>query len=245
MTILKKVLFTLLLSLVLLAGCSFSNQDKENDHSKSKTTSQDNKDNDKEKGNQQSSAKSSNKDAQSDHPSTQQSNDDNSSNKQDSVSQDTKQIDVQNITDRATLETVIYSNNYTEIEKIAAYNSAVANGVIPQGNVMEGPASAAYESSLRVERGQEKSIYDQSNQTSEIDDIDDPNAEINAATNEDQYVDALRKKYNGGLSSGELQTKHAIEEGYYDGDDADEVYETIQQREQDIANGKYDKYKRN
>ncbi|MHB7916771.1 hypothetical protein ACYCJX_03735 [Staphylococcus borealis] len=236
----KKVLFTLLLSLVLLAGCSFSNQDKENDHSKSKTTSQDNKDNDKEKDNQQSSAKSSNKDAQSDHPSTQQSNDDNSSNKQ-----DTKQIDVQNITDRATLETVIYSNNYTEIEKIAAYNSAVANGVIPQGNVMEGPASAAYESSLRVERGQEKSIYDQSNQTSETDDIDDPNAEINAATNEDEYVDALRKKYNGGLSSGELQTKHAIEEGYYDGDDADEVYETIQQREQDIANGKYDKYKRN
>lgn len=110
---------------------------------------------------------------------------------------------------------------------------------------MEGPASAAYESSLRVERGQEKSIYDQSNQTSETDDIDDPNAEINAATNEDEYVDALRKKYNGGLSSGELQTKHAIEEGYYDGDDADEVYETIQQREQDIANGKYDKYKRN
>ncbi|WP_312883888.1 MULTISPECIES: hypothetical protein [Staphylococcus] len=161
------------------------------------------------------------------------------------MSQDTKQIDVQNITDRATLETVIYSNNYTEIEKIAAYNSAVANGVIPQGNVMEGPASAAYESSLRVERGQEKSIYDQSNQTSETDDIDDPNAEINAATNEDEYVDALRKKYNGGLSSGELQTKHAIEEGYYDGDDADEVYETIQQREQDIANGKYDKYKRN
>ena len=49
--------------------------------------------------------------------------------------------------------------------------------------------------------------------------IDDPNAEINSATNEDEYVDALRKKYNGGLSSGEIQTKHAIEQGYYEGDD--------------------------
>ena len=32
---------------------------------------------------------------------------------------------------------------------------------------MEGPASEAYASSLRVESGQEKSVYDQSNQSSE------------------------------------------------------------------------------
>ena len=69
--------------------------------------------------------------------------------------QNAKQIDIHNITDRATLEAVINSNNYSEIDKIAAYNSAVANGVIPQGNVMEGPASEAYASSLRVESGQE------------------------------------------------------------------------------------------
>ena len=68
--------------------------------------------------------------------------------------QNAKQIDIHNITDRATLEAVINSNNYSEIDKIA-YNSAVANGVIPQGNVMEGPASEAYASSLRVESGQE------------------------------------------------------------------------------------------
>ena len=61
-----------------------------------------------------------------------------------------------------------------------------------KGNVMEGPASEAYASSLRVESGQEKSVYDQSNQSSEEENIDDPNAEINA-TNEDEYVDALRK----------------------------------------------------
>ena len=108
-------------------------------------------------------------------------------------SQNAKQIDIHNITDRATLEAVINSNNYSEIDKIAAYNSAVANGVIPQGNVMEGPASEAYASSLRVESGQEKPVYDQSNQSSEEENIDDPNAEINAATNEDEYVDALRK----------------------------------------------------
>ena len=45
---------------------------------------------------------------------------------------------------------------------------------------MEGPASEAYASSLRVESGQEKSVYDQSNQSSEEENIDDPNAEINA-----------------------------------------------------------------
>ena len=95
-----------------------------------------------------------------------------------SSSQNAKQIDIHNITDRATLEAVI-NNNYSEIDKIA-YNSAVANGVIPQGNVMEGPASEAYASSLRVESGQEKSVYDQSNQSSEEENIDDPNAEINA-----------------------------------------------------------------
>lgn len=70
-----------------------------------------------------------------------QSNEDSSSNEQqytsNSNSQNAKQIDIHNITDRATLEAVINSNNYSEIDKIAAYNSAVANGVIPQGNVME------------------------------------------------------------------------------------------------------------
>ena len=38
---------------------------------------------------------------------------------------------------------------------------------------MEGPASEAYASSLRVESGQEKPVYDQSNQSSEEENIDD------------------------------------------------------------------------
>ena len=55
--------------------------------------------------------------------------------------------------------------------------------------------------------------------------------------------EALREKYNGGLSSGEIQTKHAIEQGYYDGDNADEVIAEIEKSEQEIADGKYDQYK--
>ena len=55
--------------------------------------------------------------------------------------------------------------------------------------------------------------------------------------------EALREKYNGGLSSGEIQTKDAIEQGYYDGDNADEVMAEIEKSEQEIADGKYDQYK--
>ena len=55
--------------------------------------------------------------------------------------------------------------------------------------------------------------------------------------------EALREKYDGGLSSGEIQTKHAIEQGYYDGDNADEVMSEIEKSEQEIADGKYDQYK--
>ncbi|AKS69485.1 hypothetical protein RN70_08255 [Staphylococcus schleiferi] len=81
--------------------------------------------------------------------------------KKGAVQEDTSQtqLDTHNVRDRATLEQIL-NGDYTEQQKIEAYNSAVANGVIPQGNVMEGPALAAYESSLRIERGEEKSVYE-------------------------------------------------------------------------------------
>lgn len=165
---------------------------------------------------------------------------------EDVSSHNNNQIDFSNIKDKSTLESIIYGN-YSEEQKIQAYNSAVANGIIPQGNVMEDPASVAYQSSLRVENGQEKSIYDRPNESDvSVNDENassDPNAEINAAETEDEYYDALRKKYNGGLSSGEIQTKHAIEQGYYEGDDAEEVYQNIKEQEADIVAGKWDKYK--
>ncbi|WP_208001605.1 hypothetical protein [Macrococcoides canis] len=69
-------------------------------------------------------------------------------------------FNVNNVTSRQQLESIIYNNSISEMDKATAYNSAVDNGVIPQGNVMEGPAIAAYESSLRVESGAEKSVYE-------------------------------------------------------------------------------------
>lgn len=71
---------------------------------------------------------------------------------------------INNVTSRSQLENILYNNSISEIDKIAAYNSAVRNGVIPQGNVMEGPALAAYQSSLRVESGAEKSVYEKNTQ---------------------------------------------------------------------------------
>ncbi|MCH4986273.1 hypothetical protein AB4G91_08320 [Macrococcoides goetzii] len=59
--------------------------------------------------------------------------------------------DVNNITNRNTLSQIIYSNDYTYDEKMAAYQSGVANGVIPQGTNTSSPA-AAFESALQVER---------------------------------------------------------------------------------------------
>ena len=76
----------------------------------------------KKKNDQHSDSKSSKNDTESDDESTDQSNEDSSSNEQQSLltrSQNAKQIDIHNITDRATLEAVINSNNYSEIDKIA------------------------------------------------------------------------------------------------------------------------------
>ena len=252
----KKVLFTLFLSFLVLTGCSQVEDTKDNGNddkkSNSKTTSSSDSKEQKSSNKKENSKKENSKKDEDKNQASSNTNDD-KQNQQENVNtsnnenesnnlQNTTKVDVSNITDRATLASIINSNNYSESDKILAYNSAVSNGVIPQGNVMEGPASAAYASSLRVENGKEKSVYersqDNSNVSSQDNENQDPNAEINAATTEDEYVDALRKKYHGGLSSAELQTKTAIEQGYYDGDDADEVYKTIQEREQDIANGK-------
>lgn len=219
---LKVLLGLVLTSIVLLTGCSLFGED---DDKKAKSESHQKKEQ-KEKKDKDKTKKEA------------QSTEENQTDKASTETVATQKYDVNNVTDRAMLEAIIYGD-YTEIDKIAAYKSAVANGVIPQGNVMEGPAAKAYESSLRIERGEERSIYEQHTYTTE-----DVNAEINAATTKDELINALRKKYNGGLSSGELQTKNAIEQGYYDGDDAEAVYKEIQQREADIAAGKYDHYRK-
>ena len=234
----KKVLFIILASFLALAACN--NDDKTSQEKDKQTSEKENKDKDKasKKNKTKKDTKTSNAKQEEQN---QKSSSDNTENQPSTQSQ-SSQVNLGDIRDRSTLESVIYGN-YSEMEKIQAYNSAVANGVIPQGNVMEGPASAAYQSSLRVESGAEKSLYDQSQSPVQDESSEDVNAEINNAQTEDEYVDALRKKYNGGLSSGEMQTKTAIEQGYYDGDDGPEVYQKIKEREADIEAGKYDQYK--
>ena len=131
------------------------NKSKEDKKSKEEKKSQENEDNSTEEQNT-SNVEEKNNEKQNNQSDNEQNIQYNSTSEK---SQNTQNVDVTNIKDRGTLESVIYGN-YSETAKIQAYNNAVANGVIPQGNVMEGPASAAYESSLRVESGQEKSVYD-------------------------------------------------------------------------------------
>lgn len=175
-----------------------------------------------------------------------------------------KLLDIKNITNRNDLESIIYGGNYSEVEKITAYNSAVANGIIPQGNVMEGPASAAYESSLRVESGQEKSaytsnpdpnnpatakydyLYNSSNATDDIDPNWSPEQNNQKQANKSNasydpnnpYMNLPNQEWRknaGGLSSGEMQTRNAILNGTYQGEDADQILEAINYYEQKYA----------
>lgn len=246
----KKLFALLAMSILIVSACGQNDEKpKEDTEDKAATEKKDksqskNEENEKKKQTDKNQQKENNTQDEQQANTEQQNKDESSAekqNQQNQQNQQSQQVDLSNITDRPTLENVIYGN-YAEIDKIKAYNSAVANGVIPQGNVTEGPASAAYESSLRVERGAEQSVYDQNAQSQAEEPTEDVNAEINAAQTEEEYIDALRKKYNGGLSSAEIQTKHAIEQGYYDGDEAEQqaVYDEIERREADIEAGKFD-----
>lgn len=251
--LMKKLFALLVMSILIISACGQSDEktkedteDKAATEKKDKSQSKnDEKENQKDTDdNQQKESNKQNEQQANNEASNNQNQDEPSKEEQHQQTQQNQQVNLSNITDRATLESVIYGN-YAEIDKIKAYNSAVANGVIPQGNVTEGPASAAYESSLRVESGAEQSVYDQNAQSQAEEPTEDVNAEINAAQTEEEYIDALRKKYNGGLSSAEIQTKHAIEQGYYEGDEAEQqaVYDEIERREADIEAGKFDHYK--
>ncbi|MDU7809573.1 MAG: hypothetical protein E7J60_05800 [Staphylococcus epidermidis] len=169
----KKVLFLIFASLLVLGACG-QNADKTNeDDNKKYESKSDKKSNDPKKDNtkdkkskEEEKEKSANERNEQNSSSTEERNNENqNSQKQSSSEKNNQNIDLSNIQDRNTLESIIYGN-YTEEQKVQAYKSAVANGVIAQGNVMEGPASAAYESSLRVESGQEKSIYENIPQSS-------------------------------------------------------------------------------
>lgn len=154
----KKLLFLVLASFLVLAACGNKEESRLEDKKETKTSEKEkNKDDKKDEEKESKPDDNSNEDV-----ATQDDNTEQQTKEDTSQSQENKKVDVSNITDRSVLESVIYGN-YSEMEKINAYNSAVANGVIPQGNVMEGPASAAYESSLKVESGEDESVYEKNN----------------------------------------------------------------------------------
>ncbi|AMG62775.1 MULTISPECIES: hypothetical protein [Staphylococcus] len=169
----RKFICILFASLLVLGACSNDSSNKDDSGKSSETKSKNNpekksgnkdkSDDKKTKDNKEKSANKINKESSlTTKEQSEENQNDNEQNFQNNASneqsQNTQNIQVINIKDRNTLESIIYGN-YSEEAKIQAYKSAVANGVIPQGNVMEGPASAAYKSSLRVESGQEKSVY--------------------------------------------------------------------------------------
>lgn len=139
----KKILILLFGSLLVLGACGQNGDNSNKDDNKKSESKSDKKSNDPKNKDKVKSTNKENLNSQ----------------KQSSSEKNNQNIDLSNIQDRNTLESIIYGN-YTEEQKVQAYKSAVANGVIPQGNVMQGPATKAYESSLRVESGQEKSVYD-------------------------------------------------------------------------------------
>lgn len=147
----KKILFVLFASLLVLSACG--NQDeteKASEKKPSKSTVENKKENKEEKSTEE---KQSSNTAEE----TTESNNNNSSeqiqNDETSKSQQPT-INVANITDQSVLESVIYGN-YTEEQKTQAYNSAVANGVIPQSEVPQGSVQA-YEESVRLQNGETK-----------------------------------------------------------------------------------------
>ncbi|WP_239734302.1 hypothetical protein [Mammaliicoccus sp. G-M28] len=167
----KKLIVLFFSSMLVLAACGQKEDSSSNDNNEE--NKQDNKQKeDYKKENANKSASNT----------EEQSTEEVTTDEQQSSEEENKNLNYKNVTDRDTLVKILYGD-YTEEQKVIAYNSAVSNDVIPQGNVLEGPASAAYESSLRVESGEEKSIYD------ELPDDNQPSDEIVDRSNVMDFVE--------------------------------------------------------
>lgn len=164
----KKLLIAALSIVFLLGACSQKEENSTKKENTKKTESKDTKKDDEKKDKSEKENKDKESAEKSESKAEEQSTEEGINEEIKTTeevmtnkdSKENKNLNYNNVTDRNSLVEIIYGN-YAEEQKIIAYNSAVTNGVIPQGNVMEGPASAAYESSLRVESGKEKSIYDE------------------------------------------------------------------------------------
>lgn len=216
----KKFLVLLFSSLLVLGACGNDDTSNNDSDSKSETKSNDpNKDKDK--------SKDKNKKKEDKEKSSNEENQNNQEQK--STESNNQKVDLSNIKDRSTLESVIYGN-YSEEQKIQAYNSAVANGVIPQGNIMEGPASAAYESSLKVENGQEKSVYDNSNSSESTPGTDAGMIDYDEV---DKQIEADRKAQEE--KEAKLQKEYFdLSDKMFEEDVSDEEYEAMEKRQNEI-----------
>lgn len=221
-----KLLGTAILSsALLLTACGQSEDNSKKEHDKKSESKSDKKSNDPKKNKDTSKDKDKKKEDKE-----KSSNEENQNNQeQKSTESNNQKVDLSNIKDRSTLESVIYGN-YSEEQKIQAYNSAVANGVIPQGNVMEGPASAAYESSLKVENGQEKSVYDNSNSSESTPGTDAGMIDYDEV---DKQIEADRKAQEE--KEAKLQKEYFdLSDKMFEEDVSDEEYEAMEKRQNEI-----------
>ncbi|WP_210617759.1 hypothetical protein [Mammaliicoccus lentus] len=243
----KKLFILLFASLLVLGACG----QKEEISSKSETTKQsDDKENkkqdekkDKEKDNKQDSSNESEADTEEEEQSAEEIED---TDDQEEI-ENSEQINNENESENRALTKEEISKQIKSGVNVdgmvdadgdtwyqAPGNGDVVGYVKPDGTQCTVGGCVTPEQQEKMEEEEDLNMQD--------DEPNDVNAEINTAETEDEYIDALRKKYNGGLSSAEIQTKTAIEQGYYEGDDAEDVYKEIEERESEIESGKYDHY---
>ena len=140
----KKLLFLLFASLLVLGACGQKEESTSKDETTKKTERKDTKKETK-KEDKETTEKS--------EPKTEEeSTEENTTEEQQPVQEE---VNTSNITDEVQLQNVL-NGNFSEEQKVQAYNSAVSNGVIPQGTVSEGSAQAAYESSKGIQNGETK-----------------------------------------------------------------------------------------
>ncbi|SUM89342.1 hypothetical protein [Staphylococcus saprophyticus] len=223
----KKLLFLVLASFLVLAACGNKEESRLEDNKEETKTSEKEKNKDHKKDEEKESKPDDNS---NEDVATQDDNTEQKTKEETPQSQENNEVDVSNITDRSVLESVIYGN-YSETEKINAYNSAVANGVIPQGNVMEGPASAAYESSLKVESGEDESVYEKN----------DKGTDAQAADEMEEFYQEERVKEQEAEKAQEAKEAKLQEEYfglsdkmYGDEEYSDEEMEAMEKRQDEI-----------
>lgn len=235
----KRILFVLLVSFLALAACGNSEESKSDDKKETKSSNEKNKkDNKKSNDDKKSDKEKEESNDNSDDTDNvkvadnEQSEQTTSENKSQNKALTKEEIS-QQMKNGVNVNGMVDADGDTWYQ--APGNGDVVGYTKPDGTqcTVGGCVTPAQQERMDAEQDNEE----------QYDETDDVNAEINSAETEDEQLEALRKKYNGGLSSGELQTKTAIEQGYYDGDDADEVYNKIEEREADIESGKYDHYK--